>query len=90
MGIHGKKTEPTPIPPREDLRQITIYAWTFGDKTMISAAGVYEKDGQQSRHNLGADILEYDIFALPSLGQTMWCLGDEVRQAWRELTNPKQ
>lgn len=90
MGTHGKATKPTPLPPRSALRQISIHCWTFGDKTMISAVGVFEEEGQTTRHNLGADVLDYKVMDLPSLGQVVWCLGDEVRQAWRELSSPKQ
>lgn len=90
MGTHGKKTQPTPLPPRSALRQITIHAWTHAHQTMISAVGVFEEDGNTTRHNLGADVLDYVLLDLPSLGQVIWTLGDETRQAWRELSSPKQ
>ena len=90
MGTHGKKSERLPLPPRHTLRQITIHAWSHGPQTMISAVGVFEQDGETTRHNLGADVLDYVLLDLPTLGQAMWCLGDEIRQAHRELSSPKQ
>jgi len=90
MGTHGKKTTPVPLPPRHALRQVTIHAWSVADRTAISAVGVFEEDGETTRHNIGADMLDYQLLSLPSLGQVIWCLGDEVRQAWRELSSPKQ
>jgi len=34
-------------------------------------------------------MLDYRLLDLPSLGQMIHALGDEVRAAWRELSSPK-
>lgn len=90
MGTHGRKTTPEPLPPRAALRQITFHCWPVAGRTMISAVGVYEVDGETTRHNIGADILDYDALSLPVLTQVVYALGDEIRAACRELSHPKR
>jgi len=89
MGTHAVGRAPAPLPPNAQLVQITFHAWRHADRTMISAVGVYEVDGETIRRNIGGDVLEYDAFSMPGIGQTVYCLGDEIRQAWRELSSPK-
>lgn len=72
------------------LRGVNFFTWPVAGRTMISAVGVFEVDGEYVRHNIGADILEYDAFSLPRLYQTVYALGDEIRAAARELSHPKQ
>lgn len=90
MGTHGRKTQPRAIPPQNLLRGIQFHAWPVAGRTMISAVGVFEVDGEMERHNIGADILDYDAFSLPRLFQTVYALGDEIRSGARELSHPKQ
>lgn len=89
MGTHHKNERPQPLPPKQDLTMVQIMAWTVGDRTAISAVGVYEEGGRVVRRNLGADMLDYQLLSLPSLGQVVWTLGDEMMAAWRELSSPK-
>lgn len=90
MGTHGKKQTPVELPPRSQLRQITFHCWPVANRTMISAVGVYEVDGEMTRHNIGADILDYDALSMPVLTQVVYALGDEIRAACRELSHPKR
>lgn len=90
MGTHGKRTQPEPLPPRSALRQITFHCWPVAGRTMVSAVGVFEVDGETTRHNIGADILDYNALDLPTLTQCVYALGDEIRAACRELSHPKQ
>ena len=90
MGIHGRKTQPQPLPPMDALRGIQFHAWPVAGRTMISAVGVFEVEGEMIRHNIGADILDYDAFSLPALFQTVYALGDEIRSGARELSHPKR
>jgi hypothetical protein len=90
MGTHGRKTQPPPLPPRSQLRQITFHCWPVANRTMISAVGVFEVDGEHVRMNIGADILDYDALSMPTLTQCVWALGEEIRGGARELSHPKQ
>jgi hypothetical protein len=90
MGTHGRKTQPTPLPDRRLLQGIQIHCWAVAGRTMISCVGVYQVDGDVERHNLGADILDYNAFDLPGLMQTVYAIGDEIRAGARELTHPKR
>lgn len=89
MGIHGARK--IVLPPLRELQQVQFNIWQVAGKSMIAAVGVYSRaeDGSAVRTNIGADILDYRVFDLPSLGQVVWCLGDEIRQGWRELSSPK-
>lgn len=89
MGTHHKNERPQPLPPQSQLTMVQIMVWTVGDRTALSAVGVYEDGGRVVRRNLGADVLDYQLLSMPSLGQVVWTLGDEVRAAWRELSSPK-
>lgn len=89
MGTHHKNERPQPLPPQKDLTMVQIMAWTVGDRTAISAVGVYEEGGRVVRRNLGADMLDYQLLSLPSLGQVVWTLADEMMHGWRELSSPK-
>jgi len=89
MGKHGHDALQKPVPPNARLAQISIHCWSVADRTAITAVGVYQDDVETYRKNLGADMLEYRLLDLPSLGQMVHSLGDEVRNAWRELSSPK-
>lgn len=89
MGTHHKNERPQPLPPQKDLTMVQVMAWTVGDRTAISAVGVYDEGGRVTRRNLGADVLDYDLLSLPSLGQVVWTLADEMMRGWRELSSPK-
>lgn len=89
MGTHHKNERPQPLPDQRYLTMVELKAWTVGDRTAVSATGVYEQEGRVMRRNLGADMLDYDLLSLPSLGQVVWTLADEAMRGWRELSSPK-
>jgi len=89
MGTHHHPVLSGPIPDDAKLAQITIHAWSVADRTAVTAVGVYQDATQTYRRNLGADMLDYRLLDLPSLGQMIHALGDEVRAAWWELSSPK-
>lgn len=89
MGIHRSKQLVLPSP--RDLQQIQFNIWQVTDRTMIAAVGVFsrDEDGAVVRTNIGADILEYRVFDLPTLPQIVWAIGDEIRMGYKELSHPK-
>jgi hypothetical protein len=89
MGIHRSKSIELPSP--RQLQQIQINVWQVAGRTMVAAVGVYDRaeDGSVIRTNIGADILDYRIFDLPTLPQIIFALGDEVRAGYKELSHPK-
>jgi len=89
MGTHHHPVLSGPLPEDAKLAQITIHCWSVADKTAVTAVGVYQDETQTYRRNIGADMLDYKLLDLPSLGQMVYCLGDEVMKAWRELSSPK-
>lgn len=89
MGRHEGDHFAKPIPPDAKLAQISIHCWSVADRTAITAVGVYSDGIETYRKNLGADMLDYHLLDLPSLGQMIHAFGDEVRNAWRELSSPK-
>lgn len=60
------------------------------DRTNVTAFVTYQTPTGPVSLNTGAEILDYPLLQLPTLGQIMWCLGDEIRESWRELSSPKQ
>ena len=89
MGKHFTPPEGNRVlmPPRPQL--LTVQCWSVADKTQITAfMTTTTEDGPRSQ-NIGADILDYQLLSLPSLGQVIWCLGDEIQHSWRELSSPK-
>jgi len=89
MGSHSARAVVLPSP--RELQQVTFHIWQVADKSMISAVGVYARSetGEAIRTNIGADILDYRVFDLPSLPQIVWAIGDEIRHGYRELSHPK-
>lgn len=73
-----------------ELDTITIQAWTAVDKTMITAWATRKLAAGPSTVQLGACILDYRLLILPTYGQVVWCLGDELKSNWRELSSPKE
>ena len=72
------------------LELVSIQAWSVLDRTNITAFVTYRTDTGPATMNIGAEILDYPLLELPTLGQVIWCLGDEMRESWRELSSPKQ
>lgn len=89
MGTHHHPVQAGPVPDDAKLVQITFHAWHVADRTAITAVAVWQDATQTYRRNLGADLLEYRVLDLPSPGQIVHALGDEIRNAWRELSHPK-
>jgi len=89
MGTHERASEPTRILTPPGAQLITVQAWHVMDKTHLTAFVTAHADGGPKSFNTGAEILDYRLLDLPSLGQVMWCLGDEIRESWRELSHPK-
>lgn len=71
------------------MAQISFHVWPHADRTMITAVGVWQVDGETVRRNIGADVLDYSVFQLPHLHQAVYAIGDEIRAGWRELSHPK-
>lgn len=89
MGSHNARGKSPIIIPTAGLQMITIQAWSALGKSQMSAYGSWKNDEGTKSYNIGALLLEYDVLALPSLGQSVFCIGDEVRTGWRELSHPK-
>ena len=90
MGNHNRQSKSPIVVPTKDLQMITIQVWTVMHQSQMSAFGTWKTGDETKSYNIGAALLQYDVLHLPSLGQTMFCIGDEVRQSWRELSHPKQ
>lgn len=89
MGKHFTPPEGIRIATPEDIQLITIQAWTVVDGTHITGFVTQHSETGPKTFNVGADLLPYRLLQLPSLGQIVWCLGDEIQHAWRELSTPK-
>jgi hypothetical protein len=90
MGIHESDTQPEIIVAHGELAMITIQCWSALDRTMIAASALYATEQGQVRRNIGGDILDYRILSMPTLSQVVYCLGDEIKSGWRELSTPKR
>lgn len=89
MGNHDEAAAAARGVPTRDLQLLTVQSWTVMDRTHITCFATYRDESGPRSVNLGADMLDYKLLQLPSLGQIIWCLGDEIRHAWRELSSPK-
>ena len=89
MGSHSARGKSPIIIPTTGIKMITLQVWNVMDKSQMSAFATYEREEGQQSFNIGAHLLGYDVLHLPSLGQTVFSIGDEVRMAWRELSHPK-
>ena len=90
MGTHNRGPKSPIIIPTTDLQMITFQVWSAMGKSQMSAYGSWRRDESTKSYNIGALLLDYDILQLPSLGQSVFCIGDEIRMGWRELSHPKQ
>ena len=89
MGKHFTPPEGNRILTPPDVQLVTIQAWTVANKTHVTAFWTTRNEDGPQTFNSGADLLDYQLLSLPSLGQIIWCLGDEIQHAWRELSTPK-
>lgn len=89
MGKHFTPPEGIRVQTPDDIQLITIQAWTVVDGTHITGFVTQQTETGPKTFNIGADLLPYRLLQLPSLGQVVWCLGDEIQHAWRELSSPK-
>lgn len=89
MGNHAARGKSPIIVPTTDLQMLTFQVWTTLNRSSITAYGTFKKDDETKSYNIGGHVLDYDVLHLPSLGQTVFCIGDEIRSAWRELSHPK-
>jgi hypothetical protein len=90
MGIHGSDERPEIKVAHGELAMITVQCWSALDRTMLNVHALYQTDEGQVRRNVGADILDYRILSMPTLAQVVYCLGDEIKAGWRELSTPKR
>lgn len=89
MGKHFTPPEGIRVSTPQDVQLITIQAWSVLNGTHVTAFITKQGEEGPQTFNTGADVLEYRLLQLPSLGQIVWCLGDEIQHAWRELSTPK-
>ena len=89
MGKHFTPPEGNRVQTPPHIQLVTVQAWTVAHKTHMTAFWTENGPEGPQTHNSGADLLDYQLLSLPSLGQIMWCLGDEIQHAWRELSSPK-
>lgn len=89
MGKHFTPPEGHRVQTPPKIQLLTVQCWTVMNTTQISAFMTTADDSGPKSFNIGADILDYQLLSLPSLGQIIWCLGDEIQHSWRELSSPK-
>lgn len=75
------------VPAKPQL--ITVQAWPVMGKTHLTVFVTYQGEDGPKTSNCGAEILEYDLMAMPSLGQVVWLLGDEILHNYKELSSPR-
>lgn len=90
MGNHTARGSSPIIIPTTGIRMITFQVWSVMHQSQMAAYATYEREEGQKSFNIGGHLLDYDVLHLPSLGQTVFSIGDEIRMAWRELSHPKQ
>lgn len=89
MGSHNRPSRSPIVVPTKDLQTLTFQVWTVMGRSQISAYGTWKREEGPQSYNIGGALLTYDALHLPSLGQTVFAIGDEIRQCWRELSHPK-
>lgn len=90
MGNHTARGKSPIIIPTTGIKMITFQVWSVMHQSQMAAYATYEREEGQKTFNIGGHLLDYDVLHLPSLGQTVFCIGDEIRSGWRELSHPKQ
>jgi hypothetical protein len=73
----------------EQAQLVTVQAWPVMGKTHLTVFVTYGGEEGPKTVNTGAELLEYNILSMPSLGQVVWLLGDEIQHSWRELSSPR-
>lgn len=81
--------EPVRVVVPEKPQLITVQAWPVMGKTHLTLFVTHQSEHGPRTTNCGAEILEYDLMAMPSLGQVVWLLGDEILHNYKELSSPK-
>lgn len=89
MGNHNRPSRSPIVVPTKDLTTLTFQVWTVMGRSQIAAYGTWHREEGPKSFNIGGALLTYDALHLPSLGQTVFAIGDEIRQSWRELSHPK-
>jgi hypothetical protein len=90
MGSHSEEPQSTRVTAPRNLQLITVQAWPVMGKTHLTVFVTYSTEDGPRTMNTGAELLEYNIMSMPSLGQIVWLLGDEIQHSWKELSSPKQ
>ncbi len=89
MGTHGMDDEAVRVAVPHQAQLITVQAWPVMGKTHMTVFVTYADESGPRTMNTGAELLEYNILSMPSLGQVVWLLGDEIQHSWRELSTPR-
>lgn len=88
MGRHDEGHGHARAAQVDGLETLSIQAWDVVGASQVAIFGTYKTpEGPKSQH-FGQLHLPYPILSLPSLGQVLWTLGDEVRSSYRSLTPP--
>jgi len=88
MGKHDEEVAAAHAAMVDNLETVSLQAWNVAQGSQITVFGTYRRpEGPQSA-NFGALHLPYQLLSLPSLGQVLWTLGDEVRRNWSDLSMP--
>lgn len=89
MGTHTEEPETDRVIVPRGAQLITVQAWPVMGKTHLTVFITHGSPEGPRTTNTGAELLEYNILSMPSLGQVVWLLGDELRHNYRELSSPR-
>jgi len=73
----------------DNMQVLHVEAWDTTGGSTVAVWAAYLVDGEIQKRSLGSRHLPYQLLSLPSLGQVLWTLGDEIRASYRDLTPPQ-
>lgn len=73
----------------DNLQVLHVECWNVTTGATLTVWGAFLVDGEVQKRSLGSRHLSYQLLSLPSLGQVLWTMGDEIRAAYRDLTPPQ-
>lgn len=88
MGKHDEESAAREAARLQHLAMITVQAWSVADHTMIATTLVHEGQLGTTRTPLGTIEVAYRILHLPSVGQAIYAVGDELCRNWLDVANP--
>jgi len=88
MGKHDEEVAAAHAALVDNLETVSLQAWNVAQGSQITVFGTYRSPEGPHSANFGALHLPYQLLSLPSLGQVLWTLGDEVRRNWSDLSMP--